>query len=97
QHHIHDADTLMIDGGYPLTPQIREVAFQYDPANDGHNGKDHSSRGAHDDRLVEWNGAPAQSSEEIHFSALCDVRHNRSPDCIALLKMPLNSSGVTAR
>src|SRR5262249_6566036 len=100
---IHDADALMIDGGEPLVPHIRHVTLQRDPPEDEHNAQDHDARGAHDDRLVKRNRAPAQLAEEIHFSALCDgraARHKGSPDCVTLLtslKMPLNRSGATAR
>src|SRR5262249_848595 len=103
QHDIHDADTLMVDGGEPLVPQIRHVTLQRDPPEDEHNGQDHDARGAHDDRLVKWNYAPAQLAKEIHFSAPCKpavVRHNGFPDCTGLptlLKMPLTSEGAPAR
>src|SRR5262249_12925367 len=103
EHDIHDADAFMIDGGKPLVPQVGHVTLQRDPPEDAHNGQDYGARGAHNDRLVKRNHAPAQLAKEIHFSALCDgraARHKGSSDCttlLTLLKMPLNRSGATAR
>ena len=38
---VHDTDALMVDGGDPLSPQIRHVALERDPRKDGYDGEHH--------------------------------------------------------
>ena len=48
QHHhrqqrVHDADSLVVDAGDPFAPEIGQVPFDDDPAQDGENAeRDHA-------------------------------------------------------
>ena len=63
QDDVHDADALMVDGGEPLSPQIRHVTLERDPRKDGDDDQDHAARRAHDDRLIEGNRTPIQPAK----------------------------------
>jgi hypothetical protein len=63
QYDVHDADTLMVDRGNPLTPEIRHVTLEGDPRKDGYDRQDHAARRAHNDRLVEGDRTPIQLAE----------------------------------
>ena len=41
EQQIHDADALVIDAGDPFVPQIRQIASDDDPEDDGEHGDDH--------------------------------------------------------
>ena len=106
QHHdqrqqaIHHADPLMVDGGDPLAPQIRNVSLQGDPRKNEHNGQDHPGGRAHDDGLgIERDRVPVELAKQIHCSDLnawvrCAAHPCPAQTCIGIV---LKRPGAIAR
>ncbi len=98
EHAIHHADALMIDGGDPLAPQIRDVSLRGDPRKNEHDGQHHPRGRAHDDGLIERDRVPVQLAKEVHCSDLnewvgCDGSSDGDPELTIWLKR----SRATAR
>ena len=62
---IHDADALVIDAGDPLVPQIRQIASDDDPEDDGKHGDDHDTAGNERDRLTPGDGIPGELAKHV--------------------------------
>ena len=68
EQQVHDPNAFVIDAGDPFVPQIRQIASDDDPEDDGKHGDDHDPAGNQRDRLTPGDGVPGELAK--HVSAL---------------------------
>ena len=81
QHHqtqddVHDADLLVVDGGKPLGPQVAPQLVAGQCRQHGHTPYRHHGKGSQNDRIMERNRVPGQTSE-YEFGQVQVFKHGR--------------------
>ena len=84
QHHqakqnVHDADSLVVDAGDPLAPEVGQMTLEHDPSEHREDDQHHDRAGNERDRLVPWDCLPGQLAEHVTAPS-ADERPRRASD-----------------
>jgi hypothetical protein len=77
EQQVHDPDAFVIDAGDPLVPQIRQIASDDDPEEDGEHGEDHDTAGDKRDRLTPGDRIPGELTKHVSELLLLGERPPR--------------------
>ena len=64
QHHMHEADALVIDTGDPVAPEASPHPAVSHASHQGQAPQGKREEGSNQDRLVERNGLPGQAAQQ---------------------------------